>query len=86
MLPDPELTERFHRRLAGRPGMAYALGWMYSWTMTMAHDHAATCTAQECETCGEFVAALSLFAAVSRDLPKSRGVVERLARLPRGPR
>jgi len=84
MLPDPDLTERFHRRLTGRPGgMAYALGWMYSWTVAMAHDHAAGCTAEECRTCGEFVAALSLFAAVSRDIPKTRGVLEWLARPPR---
>lgn len=75
MLPDPEQTNYFLSQITDRRGkardgaMSWAMGRMHHWTVEASRTHAATCQADDCPTCTQFISALSLCAAVAQTIP-----------------
>lgn len=80
LLPDPDEVERLRAKMVDAAGpkmlrkygaRSYTLGFMHGWTVQSAKEHAAECTLGVCNTCSNFVSALSLFAAYSIEFPET---------------
>ncbi|GIG93160.1 hypothetical protein [Plantactinospora endophytica] len=87
MLPDPEQTAYFlgqitdRRGRARHGGMSWAMGRMHHWAIEASRTHAAGCQVDDCQTCAQFITALSLCAAVAQTVPMTPTQRARLAEL-----
>jgi hypothetical protein len=76
------LSQITDRRGEARNGaMSWAMGRTHHWAVEASRTHAATCRIDDCQTCAQFITALSLCAAVAQTIPLTPEQRARLAEL-----